>query len=73
MVSNLDEVLSILTQAVQGGEVSWETFLANVPPQSRRHVMSAIRQLESDGVLHRVIDATSGTPVFVVRPGARPE
>lgn len=69
----MDEVLLILTQAVANGQVDWPTFLSNVPPQGRRHVMSAIRQLEADGVLHRIVDATSGTPVFVVRPGALPQ
>lgn len=69
-VLSVDEVISILTDAVAGGPVSWEAFRDSVPQHLRRHLMSAVRQLEADGVLHRHIDGTVAPPVFTVRPGA---
>ena len=65
--------MSILTQAVANGQVDWDTFVGSVPANLKRHTMSAIRQLEANGVLHRHIDGTVQPPVFSVRPGARPE
>lgn len=68
----MDETLSILTNAVANGAVSWDEFVGAVPANLKRHIFPAIRELEANGVLHRHIDGTVQPPVFSVRPGARP-
>lgn len=69
----MDEVVQILTQAVANGPVGWDAFIGAVPQHLRRHINPALRQLESDGVLHRMVDGTVTPPVFQVRPGPKPE
>jgi hypothetical protein len=65
----VDEVKATLLQAVTnaGGKIAWDPLVASVSFENRRYFMGAIKALEAEGVLKRVVTAVpGGSPTFEV-------
>jgi len=57
----------VTTVTNAGGKIGWDELVAAIPFQSRRYFMGAIKALEAESVLKRVVTSVpGGDPTFFV-------